>query len=341
MLDQVLEAFHVKPNHDFNLMTANQTLYETTARVLDALAPVLASEVPDLVLVQGDTTTTFTAALAAFYARIPVGHIEAGLRTRNRWSPYPEEVNRQLTTRLSSLHFAATQKAAENLTREGVPADSVWVTGNTGIDAALQVREGLATGRIPRRDRLLLDSTKKMLLVTAHRRESFGEGLESICSALATLSEREDVEIVFPVHCNPRVREPVYRVLAHRPNIYLVEPLEYTAFIDLLDRCYLVLTDSGGIQEEGPSLGKPVIVLRTNTERTEAVDAGGAVVVGTDRDRIIPETHRLIDDDARYQRMARERSPFGDGKACERIANLLETYGRRPDIRKKRRAASA
>ncbi len=266
--------------------------------------------------------------LAAFYAKVPVGHVEAGLRTGNVHSPFPEEMNRTLTSRLSHFHFAPTQLAAENLRQEGIGEQSIFVTGNTVIDALLSVREALESGGIPRPSWPFLDPARKLILVTAHRRESFGEGFEQICEAMAELARRPDVQIAYPVHRNPNVQGPVHRKLAGVPRIELLDPVDYIPLIDLLMRCHFVLTDSGGIQEEAPSLGKPVLVMREITERPEAVEAGTALVVGTDRTRIVEEAYRLLDDPAHYDQMSRQHNPYGDGQACQRIAEGLERYAR-------------
>jgi UDP-N-acetylglucosamine 2-epimerase (non-hydrolysing) len=328
LLDQVLDAFEVTPDHDLGAMLPGQTLFQSTTRILAALEPVLEAERPEMVLVQGDTTTTLCGALAAFYSRVPVGHVEAGLRTGDPFQPFPEEINRVLTTRLASLHFAATEGAVRNLTAEGVPRERITVTGNTGIDAVLYVRDGLEQGRLTGAEWPQLDPARKLILVTAHRRESFGEGFERICSALVRLSQRRDVQIVYPVHPNPRVQEPVGRLLAGRENVLLVEPLAYVPFVDLMRRARVLLTDSGGIQEEGPSLGKPVLVMREKTERPEAVEAGTARLVGTAEDRIFEETSRLLDDPAEYDRMARVHNPYGDGRASQRIADVIVSFFR-------------
>jgi UDP-N-acetylglucosamine 2-epimerase (non-hydrolysing) len=315
MLDQVLKAFSIVPDHDLNVMQAGQTLTATASRILAALEPVLEQELPDCVIVQGDTTTTFCGALAAFYKGIAVAHVEAGLRTGDLRQPFPEEMNRVLTSRLTSLHFAATESAAENLRREGVSETNIFVTGNTGIDAVLHVRDSLPPVEEAAR--------KKMILVTAHRRESFGEGFFCICRALRRLAERSDVEIVYPVHPNPNVRTVVHERLADAANIRLIEPVDYVAFVDLMRRAYILLTDSGGIQEEGPSLGKPVLVMREKTERPEAVEAGTARLVGTDEEKILAETVRLLDDPEEYRRRARIHNPYGDGRASARIRDVL------------------
>ncbi len=326
LLDQVLRVFDVQPEYDLDCMLPGQTLYQSTARMLAALEPVLETEKPDLVLVQGDTTTTLCGALAAFYARVPVGHVEAGLRTGDLFEPFPEELNRVLAGRMSALHFAATEWAAANLRREGVPPDTITVTGNTGIDAVLYVRDQLRAGRWREPGPIPLDPDRKLVLVTAHRRESFGEGFEQICAGLADLAARADVQIVYPVHPNPNVREPVYRRLGGLPHVHLVEPLEYVPFVDLLLRAHLVLTDSGGIQEEAPSLGKPVLVMRDKTERPEAVHAGTARLLGPRRDRIVAECARLLDDPSAYQSMAQAHNPYGDGHASERIAAVIDRF---------------
>jgi UDP-N-acetylglucosamine 2-epimerase (non-hydrolysing) len=326
MLDQVLDAFEVRPDHDLDLMLPGQTLFQSTSRILAGLEPVLDSERPHMALVQGDTTTTFCGALAAFYKQIPVGHVEAGLRTGDFRQPFPEEMNRALTGRLATLHFAATAGAAENLRREGVDPARISVTGNTGIDALLYVREGLESGRLQGGEWPGLDARRKTILVTAHRRESFGPGFERICSALGQLSRREDVQIVYPVHPNPNVQEPVQRHLAGKPNVLLLEALGYVPFVDLMRRAYLLITDSGGIQEEGPSLGKPILVLRDKTERPEAVAAGTVKLVGTDPEPIVREASRLLDDASEYERMSRVHNPYGDGASSERIAGVIDSF---------------
>jgi UDP-N-acetylglucosamine 2-epimerase (non-hydrolysing) len=273
MLDQVLAAFGVTPDHDLNLMHPGQILAQTTARILAALEPVIQSERPDMVLVQGDTTTTLSGALAAFYQHVPVGHVEAGLRTGDLTQPFPEEMNRAVTTRLAALHFAPTEKASANLLAEGVDRQQICVTGNSGIDAVLYVRDALAEGRLPVGEWPQLDAAKKLIVVTAHRRESFGEGFENICEALARIAKRDDVQLVYPVRRNPNVMDPVCRRLGGLSNGFLIEPQEYVPFVDLMRRAYLLVTDSGGIQEEGPSLRKPILVMREKTERPEAVAA--------------------------------------------------------------------
>jgi UDP-N-acetylglucosamine 2-epimerase (non-hydrolysing) len=330
MLDQVLATFGVRPDYDLDLMTTRQTLSQLTSRVLCQLEPILANEKPQMVLVQGDTTTTFTAGLAAFYAALPIGHIEAGLRSGQPDNPFPEEINRVLTSRLARLHFAASEQAAANLYNEGVPRERVFVTGNTGIDAVLYARDALRCGRLAPPDWPFPRPGRRLILATAHRRENHGRGIEDICRALAWVAERPDVEIVFPVHRNPNVHGPVSRLLSPIGNIHLIEPLDYQPFVDLLTRCDFVITDSGGIQEEAPALGKPVLVLRENTERPEAVAAGVARLVGTDPVRIVREACRLLDDPAHYRQMARPLNLYGDGRAVERIAAALERYSEAP-----------
>jgi UDP-N-acetylglucosamine 2-epimerase (non-hydrolysing) len=325
MLDQVLDVFGIGADHDLNVMTYGQTLLGSTSRMLAGLESVLHVELPDFVIVQGDTTTTFCGALAAFYSHVPVGHVEAGLRTGDMREPYPEEMNRVLTARVATLHFAPTASSAENLYSEGVPADSVFVTGNTGIDAVLYVRNALEEGR-QRSAWDTIDSSKKLIVVTAHRRESFGAGFEQICSALSRLAQREDVQIIYPVHPNPRVAEYVTQRLSGYTNITLTGPLSYVAFVDVMRRAHILITDSGGIQEEGPSLGKPVLVLRNKTERPEAVVAGTVRLVGTDERAIVAETARLLDDGDAYRSMARLHNPYGDGNASERIVSAIAAF---------------
>ena len=326
LLDQVLAAFAVEPEHDLDLMRPDQTLSESASRILAALDPLLAARQPDLVLVQGDTTTTLCGALAAFHRRIPVGHVEAGLRTWDNWQPFPEEMNRVLTTRLARLHFAATEWAARNLLAEGVLQRHIAITGNPGIDAVLYVRDRLERGLLRGPGWPQLDPAKKLIAVTAHRRESFGEGFRRICSALARLAQRADVEIVYPVHPNPNVQEPVRQQLGGLGNVFLLEPLDYVPFVDLMRRAWLLITDSGGVQEEGPSLGKPILVMREKTERPEAVEAGTVRLVGTDPERIVGEASRLLDDREEYERLARVHNPYGDGQASRRIADVILSF---------------
>lgn len=331
MLDQVLELFEIRPDHDLNVMRPGQDLYSITSEILQSIRRVYEAERPDVVLVHGDTTTTFAATLAAFYQRIPVGHVEAGLRTGNLYSPWPEEANRKLTGALARLHFAPTPTSRENLLRESVPAANVVVTGNTVIDALLAVRakleasRGLSAelaGRFP-----FLRDKARLLLITGHRRENFGNGFERICEAIAALAARyPDMDLVYPVHLNPNVQEPVNRLLSGIANVHLIEPLDYLPFVYLMTRSTVILTDSGGVQEEAPSLGKPVLVMRDTTERPEAVDAGTVRLVGTDVAKIVEGVSLLLDDRSEYERMSFAHNPYGDGHACERIADALLTH---------------
>lgn len=319
MLDQVLNLFEITPNIDLNLMKENQSPASLTSRAMTSITEVLERVKPDLVLVQGDTTTAMVAALSAFYQHIPVGHIEAGLRTGNRYSPFPEEINRHLIGVLASYHFAPTQTTADALLRESVPKQTIFVTGNTVIDALLMTvrKEYYTDFEFP------LDG-RKVILVTAHRRENFGQPLKNICHALSEIAHRNsDVEIVYPVHLNPNVREPVYTMLANHQRVHLLEPMWYLPFSQIMKRAYLVLTDSGGIQEEAPALGKPVLVMRGETERPEAVEAGTVKIVGTGTERIIAETERLLRNERAYTEMANAVSPYGDGHAAERIVAVI------------------
>lgn len=327
MLDQVLEAFQVKPDIDLDLMLPGQSLFQSSSRMLAALEPVFRDVRPDLAIVQGDTTTTLCGALAAFYARVPIGHVEAGLRTWDMAQPFPEEMNRVLTGRLASIHFAATAWAAANLQREGIPEDRVHITGNSGIDAVLYVRDGLESGVMSSGyDWSFLSPLKRLILVTAHRRESFGSGFEQICRAIRRLASRPDVEIVYPVHPNPNVQDPVNRLLANQPNIHLIRPLDYIPFVDLMRRAYILITDSGGVQEEGPSLGKPILVLREKTERPEAVEAGTVKLVGTDENRIAEEAEILLNNPDLHAQMGRVHNPYGDGQASVRISSAIRSF---------------
>lgn len=327
MLDQVLELFQITPDEDLDLMQPGQTLPGLFSRILNGMSEIIQKHQPDLVLVHGDTSTTLAAALAAFYARTAVGHVEAGLRTGDLYAPWPEEANRRLVAPLVRFHFAPTEAAAANLRKEGVAAPTVHVTGNTVIDALLEV-----TGRIERDPSLAnsladqlppLDSDKRLILVTGHRRENFGDGFEQICQSLADLADRGDTQVVYPVHLNPNVQEPVNRILGGRPDIHLIKPLDYLPFVHLMSKVDIILTDSGGIQEEAPSLGKPVLVMRDTTERPEAVDAGTVILVGTERARITQQAFRLLDDSSAYESMSRAHNPYGDGKAAQRIANVI------------------
>ncbi len=321
MLDQALAAFGVVPDFDLDTMSPGQSLHASGARILAGLEPVMKTAQPDIVFVQGDTTSTLYGAMAAFYARIPVGHIEAGLRTGDMAEPFPEEMNRVLTGRLASLHFAATEGARRHLLAEAVDPKRIFVTGNSGIDAVLNVADRLARGEISGGDWSFLDSSKRLIVVTAHRRESFGEGFDQICQGLRMLAARPDVEIVYPVHRNPQVLEPVQRQLGGVAGIHLIDPLDYVPFVDLMRRASILLTDSGGVQEEGPSLGKPVVVMRDKTERPEAVEAGTVRLAGPHAGRIVEEVTRLLDDDGLRDSLSRAHNPYGDGHASERIAD--------------------
>ena len=327
MLDQVLALFDIRPDHDLDIMTPGQDLSDVTAAVLNGLKTVLAHEKPDTVFVHGDTTTTLAASLAAYYARTPVGHVEAGLRTGNIHSPWPEEINRKVAGCIASLHFAPTERARQNLLHEGVSADSIHVTGNTVIDALLDVAGRLRTDPILTQGMAaqfdFLDPEKKLLLVTGHRRESFGGGFERICQALSELSRRDDLQIVYPVHLNPNVQDPVNRMLSGADNVHLIDPQDYLPFVYLMTRAHIILTDSGGVQEEAPSLGKPVLVMRDTTERPEAVTAGTVRLVGTDVNAITSNVTELLTNASAYEFMSRAHNPYGDGKASQRIAEHL------------------
>ena len=324
MLDQVLTLFKIKPDYDLDLMKEKQDLFTITAGVLGGMKTILEKEQPDLVLVHGDTTTTFAAALAAFYLRIPVGHVEAGLRTRNKYSPFPEEINRTLTGRLAELHFAPTDTSRENLLAESTAQFKIWVTGNTVIDALLDtVRDDYSFAP----ELAEIDLHKRILLVTTHRRENWGEPMRQIYQALIDLVDQfPDVEVVFPVHKNPVVRDVALEMLGQKERFHLIEPLDYEPFANLMNRCYLVLTDSGGLQEEAPSLGKPVLVLRDTTERPEAVQAGTVKLTGTNRQRIYQAAYTLLSDPTAYEKMARAINPYGDGKAARRIAKVATDF---------------
>ncbi|WJD71547.1 UDP-N-acetylglucosamine 2-epimerase (non-hydrolyzing) [Pseudomonas asiatica] len=328
MLDQVLELFSLQPDYDLNVMRPGQDLTDVTTAILQGLKKVFCEFKPDIILVHGDTATTFAASLAAYYQQIPVAHVEAGLRTGNLFSPWPEEGNRKLTGALAKLHFAPTQTSKENLLREGVSANDIVVTGNTVIDALIGVVDRLENDadlrKIAAEPTRFLVKSRKVILVTGHRRESFGGGFERICEALREVATRyPEVDIVYPVHLNPNVREPVNRLLSDLPNIHLIEPLDYLPFVHLMSNSYLILTDSGGIQEEAPSLAKPVLVMRDTTERPEAVAAGTVQLVGTETDRIVSALTLLLDDKEAYEKMSYAHNPYGDGKACKRILEAL------------------
>lgn len=323
MLDQVLHLFQIKPDYDLNIMRPGQTLYDITGRTLAGLEKVLAAAAPDLVLVHGDTSTTFVAALAAFYKQIAVGHVEAGLRTGNIYSPFPEEMNRHLTGVLAQMHFAPTETAKANLLREGVNPDHIFVTGNTVIDALMATVDPAYRFADPVLQEIDFDHSR-VLLMTTHRRENLGEPMRHIYQALGeVVTTHPDVQVVFPVHKNPAVRQVVEEVLGGLPRVHLIEPLDYQPFINLMQRCYLVLTDSGGLQEEAPALGKPVLVLRDTTERPEAVAAGTVKLVGTDRAAVLHSTNELLDSPAAYQAMAAAVNPYGDGQAARRIVDWI------------------
>jgi UDP-N-acetylglucosamine 2-epimerase (non-hydrolysing) len=326
MLDQVTRPFEIEPDWDLDLMQKDQTLFDITARGLRGLQEVLVEERPDIILVQGDTTTAFVASLAAFYLKVKIGHVEAGLRTQDRYNPFPEEMNRRLVDALSDLYFAPTQKARQNLLNEGVNEEKIFVTGNTVIDALFLVlsQESELNSQLTSSDFGLATGDSRLILVTGHRRESFGEGFENICQGLRLIARNNPtVKIIYPVHLNPNVRGPVYRILGEVENVRLIEPLDYINFVFLMRRAFLILTDSGGIQEEAPSLGKPVLVMREKTERPEAIEAGTARLVGTASERIFRETQLLLHDPAEYESMAQAVNPFGDGKAAERIIKVL------------------
>ncbi|PRA66505.1 UDP-N-acetylglucosamine 2-epimerase (non-hydrolyzing) [Pseudomonas sp. MYb187] len=330
MLDQVLDLFSIEPDFDLSIMKPGQDLTDVTTAILQGMKTVFSQFKPDVVLVHGDTATTFAASLAAYYEQIPVAHVEAGLRTGNIYSPWPEEANRKLTGALANLHFAPTETSRANLLREGIDPQSILVTGNTVIDALLDVVERLEEDVELRVEAAapsaFVDAERKVILVTGHRRESFGGGFERICEALrAVACQHPDVDIVYPVHLNPNVREPVNRLLSGIDNIHLIAPLDYLPFVYLMSRSHIILTDSGGIQEEAPSLGKPVLVMRDTTERPEAVAAGTVKLVGTDAENIVRELDHLLTDSASYNEMSYAHNPYGDGKACARIAEAL--YG--------------
>lgn len=332
MLDQVLNLFNIRADYDLDIMKPGQDLFDVTCNVLKGFKPVLEKERPDIVLVHGDTTTTMAASIAAYYCKIKVGHIEAGLRTNNKYSPFPEEINRKVAGALADLHFAPTEASRQNLLREGIADDAVFVTGNTVIDALLTIYSMInSNAEIKNRlgaDFSFLRPEKRLILVTGHRRENFGHGFENMCLALAEIAERnQGIEILYPVHLNPNVQEPVKRILANGKlkNIHLIEPVDYLPFVYLMNRSYLIITDSGGVQEEAPSLGKPVLVMRDTTERPEAVTAGTVRLVGTDRQKIVAETLLLLNDVEAYRSMSLVHNPYGNGRAAERIVRILNT----------------
>jgi len=332
MLDQVLNLFEIRPDYDLDIMKPGQDLFDITCNVLQGIKAVLEKERPDIVLVHGDTTTTLAAALAAYYCRIRIGHVEAGLRTFNKYAPFPEEINRRVTGTLTDLHFAPTEASRQNLLREGIADGEIFVTGNTVVDALVAV-SGMLKQKPELKQRFdeefsFLDSSKRLILVTGHRRENFGKGFENICKALAEIAHaRHDVEILYPVHLNPYVQEPVRRILGNGrdANIHLIEPVDYLPFIYLMNRSYIIITDSGGVQEEAPSLGKPVLVMREITERPEAVCSGTVKLLGTDKDKIVVETLRLLDEASAYQAMSTAHNPYGDGAAAARIVSIMRS----------------
>ena len=337
MLDQVLDVFGVVPDVDLALMLPNQTLSELSARSISAIDAYLTEHNPDMVLVQGDTTTVFCAALCAFYHKIPVGHIEAGLRTWNKHSPFPEEINRVLATRLAELHFAPTDTSRDNLLKEGVAPEKIFVTGNTVIDALGLALERVKANppKIPGLPPDTMTNGHPLVLITGHRRESFGEGFQNICLAITELAQRfPSADFVYPVHLNPNVREPVFNLLGNRPNIHLIDPLGYLPFVAMMNRAKIILTDSGGVQEEAPSLGKPVLVMRDTTERPEAVAMGTVKLVGTDSDAIVTNVSTLMTDRASYEQMANAVNPYGDGRASSRIVDILLKSLRRKEAGK-------
>lgn len=326
MLDQVLQLFKIAPDYDLDLMRPGQGLSEITTGVLLGLKPVLEEFAPDLVLVHGDTTTTLAASLAAYYQRIPVGHVEAGLRTGDIYSPWPEEINRKITGAIARLHFAPTERARQSLLAENVSDANIHVTGNTVIDALLEVVEKLRADHAQSAaldQKFGIDPERRLVLVTGHRRESFGAGFQRICDALATLARRGDVQIIYPVHLNPNVIGPVEDRLGALDNVRLIPPQDYSPFVHLMQRADIIVTDSGGVQEEAPSLGKPVVVMRETTERPEAVDAGTVKLVGTDSDLIVSEVSKLLDSRSAYERMSRAHNPYGDGQAASRIRDAI------------------
>ena len=328
MLDQVLNLFEIAPNYDLDIMKPGQGLTEITANILNGMKPILEDFKPDIVLVHGDTSTTFAASLAAFYQQIKVGHVEAGLRTGNIYSPWPEEANRKLTSSITQYHFAPTQGAEQNLQKENIDPKSIHVTGNTVVDALFWVTNKIETDKNLNKSLEdtynFLDKTKRLILVTGHRRESFGGGFEDICEALRQIAQKHnDVEILYPVHLNPNVQEPVNRLLKDLDNVHLIEPQDYLPFVYLMTKAHIILTDSGGIQEEAPSLGKPVLVMRKTTERPEAVDAGTVKLVGTNTNSIVNSVDTLLNDNAAYVKMSHAHNPYGDGKACSRIVKIF------------------
>lgn len=328
LLDQVMDIFSLEADYNLRVMTANQSLSSLTSKLVDELHRVYEQEHPDVVLVQGDTTTVFCASLVAFYHKIKVGHVEAGLRTEDKFAPFPEEINRRLTSVLTEFHFAPTERSKQRLLREGYNPASIFVTGNTVIDALLWVRDSVRN-RPPLLDDKVKDlfNAKRVILVTGHRRENFGSGFEHICQAIRELADRyDDVAFVYPVHLNPNVQKPVYSILGDHPRIALIAPAAYDRFVWMMDRAYIILTDSGGVQEEAPSLGKPVIVMRDKTERQESIDCGNAKLVGTSKEKIIEECSRLLNDSDHYKSMTSVANPYGDGSSARQIVDVLAKY---------------
>jgi len=329
MLDQVLSLFEITPDYDLDLMAPNQTLESLTSKVLIGISDLLVEIKPDVVFVQGDTTTTFASALAAFYKMIPVAHIEAGLRTNNIYSPFPEEINRRMTSSIASFHFPPTEQSYNNLLKEGVDKKNMMISGNTVIDA-LKIVSNIIDKETDKYDNYFSESYnihfnhKKTILVTGHRRESFGGGFENICEAIKQIAEQNDVQVIYPVHLNPNVQEPVSRILNKIENVYLISPQDYVPFIYLMKKAHIILTDSGGVQEEAPSLGKPVLVMRETTERPEGIDAGIARLVGTEQNKIISTVELLLNDQIEYNKMSRAVNPYGDGKASVNILNFIK-----------------
>lgn len=329
MLDQVLVFFEITPDYDLDLMKPNQNLHTLTTDIILGLKPILEEFKPDFVYVHGDTTTTMAASIAAFYGGAKVCHVEAGLRTHNKYSPFPEEINRQITSRIADIHFAPTVTSEENLIAENICKDSILITGNTVIDALLDSSERVNIIQNEEIESLkkILDQSKRLILVTGHRRENHGQGFINICEALKEIAvSNPDVQIIYPVHLNPNVKVPVHELLTGISNVQLINPLAYPAFVWLMSKSYMIITDSGGVQEEAPSLGKPVLVMRDTTERPEAVDAGTVILVGTDKNKIVSEAQQLLDHEDQYHQMSALHNPYGDGKACQRIVNFIREY---------------
>ena len=329
MLDQVLDFFEIKPDYDLDLMKPNQNLYTLTTDIILGLKPILEDFKPDFVYVHGDTSTTMATSIAAFYSGAKVCHVEAGLRTHNKYSPFPEEINRQITGRIADIHFAPTITSKENLLLENVADNTIVITGNTVIDALLQSSDKVSKIQSEEIEFLkeTIDFTKKIILVTGHRRENHGDGFINICAALKEIAaSNPNVQIIYPVHLNPNVKKPVYEILGYVSNIKLIDPLAYPAFVWLMNQAYIIITDSGGVQEEAPSLGKPVLVMRDTTERPEAVEAGTVILVGTDKEKIVSECLNLLNDSDKYQKMSALHNPYGDGKACEKIVDFIKHF---------------